>query len=34
MRAKQIPEGGDWRWLPNIDIVGGSESGMLLSEKL
>lgn len=32
LRAKHIPPGGDWRWLPNQVLV--SSSGTILSKEM
>jgi hypothetical protein len=32
VQATLIPQGGDWRWLPNVDLVG--EGGMVVGTKM
>jgi hypothetical protein len=31
-QAAMIPQGGDWRWLPNVDVIG--QDGAILGKKL
>jgi hypothetical protein len=31
-QAAMIPQGGDWRWLPNVDVIG--PEGAILGNKL